>query len=427
MKRYLYLFISVTFLFALSFLLTNYTHPEKQSEKIAEIEKYIKKVERISPFDTSFEDFSFLKDFLRDKDIVMLGEQTHFDGATFLAKSRLIKYLHQELGFDVLLYEAGLYDTERLWQTLKSKENNSISDFLKALYPFWCENRENEELMKYILKNIGSGQELEIAGFDVQFTGNVKNHERDSVLNRYIASQPQINDTLFPAFFSIKNRYSSYVNKWQVYKFTETKKDSILNDIQTIKNILSAKEKQNSDDSLYVRFFNNLETLYGYSWKYDIGEDIRFHLRDSAMADNFIWLKEQKYKNRKVIIWAANMHTSYSNSCYNPAFANFTPMGEHIKNKYGERVYSINFTSYSHESNLSDSEKIYSNKSLEYLLHQLGTPYLFLHFNDIDKNSFLRKELIMNCNQGFNLNARWSEMTDAIFYIDKMTGLNNLE
>lgn len=427
MKRYFYLFISVALLFALTFFLINYTYPERKSEKVAELNKQIKIIESISPTDTSFEDLTFLKEHLRNKDIVMLGEQTHYDGATFLAKSRLIKFLHQELGFDVIVYEVGLYDTELLWQTLKNRKNNTISDFLKALYPFWCKNKENEELMKYILRNIGSVQELEIAGFDVQFTGDLENSERDSILNQYLASQPQINEKSFPAFFSIKDKYTSYVSKWQVSKFTETKKDSILSDIQTIKTILSAKENQSSEDSLYVRFFNNLGTLYDYSWKYDIGENIRFHLRDSVMADNFIWLKEHKYKNRKVIIWAANLHTSYSNKSYNPPFANFTPMGEYIKNRYGERVYSINFTSYSHENYRSDSEKIYNNKSLEYLLHQLKNSYLFLDFNNADKNSFLRKEIIMNCNQRFSLNARWSEISDAVFYIDKMTGLHNIE
>ncbi len=427
MRQYFYIFISIIALFVLSLLITNYSLPNNEMEKINELKKYIKTIESISPKDTSFADLEFLKESLKDTEIIMLGEQTHSDGATFLAKSRLIKYLHQELGFNVLIYESGLYDTENLWKSLKSNSQDIPVDFSKALYPFWCKNQENEEILNYILKHIDTENEMEIAGLDVQFSGRIKHHERDSLFNQYLDSKPQINAEQFPAFFSIKHRYSYYANKWMANKFTTTKKDSILNDIHSINNIYSSDSLLNKEDSLYSRFFRNIETLYTYSWNYDRGEDIRFHIRDSAMAENFIWLKENKFKNRKVIIWAANLHVSYDNNSYSPTLANFTSMGEYINKKYGEQCYSINFTSFYNSNKLSDSEKLYNNKSVEYLLHQLNTPYLYFDFNKIDSTSFLKNQFVMNCNQRLSLNAKWSKITDGIFYIDKMTGLNKFE
>jgi len=407
--------------------MTNYTLPNNQSEKLAELNDYVRVIESISPSDTEFHDLEFLREILKDKQIIMLGEQTHKDGATFLAKSRLIKFLHKELGFDVLIYETGFYDTENLWKSLKNNAYNNLTDFSKALYPFWYMNQETEEILEYIVERISTENEIQISGLDVQFSGQIGDQERDSLLTQYLYSRPEINATKYPAFFSIKHEYSNYANKWVADQLSATKKDSILKDINSINKLYASDSLKSSKDLLYSRFFKNIEVLYTYSWNYDIGEDIRFHIRDSAMAENFIWLKENKFKNNKVIVWAANLHTSYDNYSYNPVPAKFTSMGEYIKKEYGGQCYSIHFTSFYDPDRLNYSEKMYNNKSVEYLLHQINRPYLYLDFNEIDSTSFLQNENIMNCNQRLSFNAQWSKITDGIFYIDKMTGLNSIK
>jgi erythromycin esterase-like protein len=44
-----------------------------------------------------------------EADIVLLGEPSHGDGGAMQMKTRLVKYLHEQKGFDVLLFEADLY------------------------------------------------------------------------------------------------------------------------------------------------------------------------------------------------------------------------------------------------------------------------------------------------------------------------------
>ena len=227
--------LCIIILLALSMASTHYTAPEHREEKTEELKHCVRTINSINPTDTSFDDLSFLKERLKNADIVMLGEQNHFDGATFLAKARLIKYLHQELGFDVLVYEAGLYDMDRVWQDIRNKSSRSVSDFSKALYPFWYDNRENEDLLCFILKNAGTKHELELAGLDVQFSGMIEKQEREAALSRYLASRIPNDSLCFPSFFALKKDYAYFASKWSVYGYPDSRKDSILRDIQSIR------------------------------------------------------------------------------------------------------------------------------------------------------------------------------------------------
>ena len=96
--------------------------PDTEVNKVKWLQDNAIHLSSIDPNNTDFADLRPLENVIKNTKVVMLGEQSHGDGTTFLAKVRLIKFLHQELGFDVLAFESGLYDCNKVWTEIKIEE-----------------------------------------------------------------------------------------------------------------------------------------------------------------------------------------------------------------------------------------------------------------------------------------------------------------
>src|SRR5947199_3209454 len=94
--------------------------PPSREARVAWLKEHAIGLRSIDPADDDFSDLEPLRAAIGTARIVQLGEQSHGDGATFHAKARLIKFLHQKMGFDVLAFESGLYDCRKAWELLKA-------------------------------------------------------------------------------------------------------------------------------------------------------------------------------------------------------------------------------------------------------------------------------------------------------------------
>lgn len=114
-----------------------------------------------------YSDLSFLKPLLKDKTVVSLGENFHRVGEYASMKTRLVKYLHEELGFEVIAFESGLAEASVV---------NDVADELTAaemmdnsIFDVW-KSAETLELFNYIKQSRQTDKPLQLAGYDMQYT-----------------------------------------------------------------------------------------------------------------------------------------------------------------------------------------------------------------------------------------------------------------
>lgn len=116
------------------------------------------------PTSQTKEDLSFLKEAVQDKRIVVLGESTHGAKEINQSKIRMIKYLHEEMGYDVIAFETGLGEAAAVQQNF---DNLTATEAMKqSLYPVW-QTEELEQLFTYMKEQKEKGKPLTLAGFDM--------------------------------------------------------------------------------------------------------------------------------------------------------------------------------------------------------------------------------------------------------------------
>ena len=127
-------------------------------------------------------DFEIIKEWVKGKKIVAIGESTHGLGEFYTLKSELVQYLHKELGFEVLAIEGGFGDINLAWMDINSLDFLTLRN--ETLFGnFRCQ--EIEPLFKYIKAQSNSKTPLFYAGFDPQISGNYYKQYLDSICDHF--------------------------------------------------------------------------------------------------------------------------------------------------------------------------------------------------------------------------------------------------
>lgn len=287
---------------------------------------------------SSTKDLSFLKSIADSSEIIGLGEATHGDGTTFTKKVKIIKYLHDSCGYNLLAFESPLYDGE----IARKNVLNVSNPFFKSIFGIWgCE--EILELQSYIISTYSTSHPLFFAGFDCQFGGYFSQNGHlgvwfDKLQDTLVKLHPHLYEK--DSTKNFKKALEKLIRISGKFNSISVQDTLVLNkELVKILNII------NSDTATYFKIWS--QTLKCLITDYRINNMKAFDLgiRDSMMYENIEWLRE-KFKNEKIIVWAATAHISFINPKDNINKFHAKSMGGFIKEKYGSRYYAIAFTAF---------------------------------------------------------------------------------
>jgi len=393
-----------------------------RARRVVWLEKHADELDSIDFDDDDFEDLEAFGKAVGNARIVMLGEQTHSDGTTFLAKARLIRYLHEEMDFDVLAFEGGLYDMHKAWKRIEDGER------ARTAVGAWSTTREIRPLIDYVGERAEHRRPLELAGVDCVFSAVSGNRVIDDLV-AFLAAHRIETDTIaeWQRFCTTLEKVAG--GSSQQWKASEDEQRLLLSTIDTLAGHIAATAGREAN------FWRQLlkSTRAFAQFRFQMQEDAASadpNLRDATMADNLLWLAREAFPERKIIVWAAtfhNLHNPHLIDTRTPeiSYTKLKTMGHLIAEELGSAVYSVGFTAHAGQYGFVDQEPtpldLPPAGSLEDLWGATTQQNAFLDLRRIPSGGEWLQAPILSRPLGYRpMLADWSQVLDGMVFTRTM-------
>ncbi|WGF36800.1 MULTISPECIES: erythromycin esterase family protein [Lysinibacillus] len=333
-----------------------------------------------------FDDLEMLKPLLHDKRIVFLGESSHGVAQFNLAKTRLIQFLHQDMGYNVLAFESGMGNVMNAQGQIDKQA--ALQTMKDAIFGVWW-TKETLPLFDYAKSTQATEQPLVLTGFDIQQQGAFTNG--DWLQNPKLAQQfdeaekqlaewssgkdlkgyQKVKATIIDVYKQVKSQIqfkekelqAAYPKEPHIVKLMDR---TLADRIRLADEYIELTIQSNIDIEQ-----NNIESfLQTMEW------------RDQAMMENLLWLAEEVYPTEKFIVWAHNDHIRKAQSDVMGSPYPVKLMGERLPDIYKKYSYVLGLymTSGETANNMGEPMPVLPpvKGSIEDILSSTNKPYTFI-------------------------------------------------
>lgn len=278
----------------------------------------------LDPRSASSSDLAPLLDSLRAARIVLLGE-VHEDGASYSQKTRLVRALHEELGFGVIAFETSCFDVWQLrgrWSKLRDASELRASH---GSNPLWAGAESLVPLFEYVLSRRDATPPLLPFGLDSK-TGAVArdpklgaeaiDEELGPFLRRIAATLPDPNGSISGAIDTVErmvarlDRFGGHVDP-AIAAAESSALEQLGERFASGRRLLAAAHGDvvASFAGLLVRGLRAHAEWYARAADLDPAAGSTFtNPRDAFMAEALQWYLDVVDPAAKVIVWTGGFH-----------------------------------------------------------------------------------------------------------------------
>ena len=333
----------------------------------------------------AFADLAFLRPLLAGKRLVQLGESSHGVREFNQVRVRLIRYLHEQLGYDVLAFESSLFACEQTGRRAASL--TAVELMQGCLFGIW-HTEELVALMEYVRATQRTARPLVLTGFDVAKSTRTVDRARPAFLQRVVAAV----DSAYAQDVYVTDSTFYELTRTGLAILSEAERDHYGRFYAALAAWLRPREARLAAAFREDPGLPGLARQVAVSLSYvvqqgaatAVAEQIRH--RDRGMAENLQYLLRERYAGRKVITWAHNAHVQHGG--FAPGGTpNRTPyrprtLGTYVAERYANEAYTIGLFMYqgSAANNFGRAYPVLpaAAGSLEAILHRAPWRYAFV-------------------------------------------------
>ena len=387
--------------------------------------------------DDDFADLEPLRETLGRARLVVLGEGSHGEGTTFTVKTRLVRFLHERLGYDVLAFESGFYECWKAQQRIDAGEDAATA-FRGAVFKVWTASRQVQPLIDDFAKAARSPHPLELTGFDPQFTGPQSASFADDLKRTAEAAGMSGEAFMARVTAPLANMVEGR------YEFGELPDAAARADFLAALGELETRLHSTAGERLperdfWIRLLAGLRDFavssWATNWNAPLLEDVvNYPVRDRVMGEHLAWLARERYPHRKIIAWMASGHAARgldhigtSRPDLARLYQVWQPAGAVAHALLGDEVYTVGVIAHHGRQKFAilkgEPKEIppASAGSLEDLFHRAGFELAFLDLRHTHGQPRWLLGPLLARPMGYEvLNARWREVFDGMLFIDAM-------
>lgn len=389
----------------------SYSQTPSAADRVQWLEKNAAIIRSIDPNDTNYADLQPLQQAIGNARIVLLGGMMQAEVTR--SKERLVRFLHEQMGFDVLVLDVPVFDAEILDRALDESPAPPKDLLEMSAIPYRAADgkiAKSDDLFTYARESRQTSKQLHISGYSSTVPRN----------KDYLKQLFQFIDRLDPRLAQSEDRKAvrAVLDPSVLRQDPDRAKHTVAAGLPALGRLQEGLSRVASKGALARELSFYQETLAGV----DQWAQAFVAPESHRLSNSLAWVAKTWRPTSKIIVWGSNLLVGRKlaevKTPLGAGNAATQSPGSILEKEFPGNAYAMGFMEVENPSPPAGAAGAPLAGNLESLLQAVGKPYLFVDLRTLAANHWLRGPLSSTLAPGVDT-ANWAEHFDGLFYIDR--------